>query len=622
MEKTVKQHTHKFYNFFWGDVMAVSFSDLKISTKLNIGFGLLLVLILTVAVYGIIVIRKNSETGTTVQKNIVAPIGLLMEITGNYRDARVFLREGMLMTQNGKANDAEGRFTKAVERATSGIVLAKKYKENIANEEDKQMVQGLIEGLRAMKGLTEVIIADTKAGNFSLAYQTLTVNGAKTGKVVNTQFDKVRERILKESDGTINNMNVMGQTTLYIMTSLLVISLFLGVFISRKIIVGIKSPLSILTVATNSLASGDFSSRANIHTKEEFGELAEQFNTMGQKLQTMVKEIEQKNAESARHAEQTEHLLHHLQSVADRVSEATENVASSAAQISATTVEMSKTVEDQSIQVNGIAAAMEEMTSTISDTTNQISRATEMSNEASHQAQQGGTVVNSTISSIDRIADVVLRSADSVEQLGKNSEQIGAIIETIEQIADQTNLLALNAAIEAARAGEAGRGFAVVADEVRKLAEQTRHATQEIAVTIRTIQQQTGLVVSEIGMGRVEVENTKASAAQTSAALDVIIEKNQSLQEIINHIAAASEEQTATSQDVSANVVHVSSAFTETAAAVSEVAQTANRLAQLTEDLRSLVSELENNESGESKQGTMITQRNERTPRVLRLAAS
>lgn len=602
--------------------MASSFSDFKISTKLNIGFGLLLVLILTVAVYGIIVIRKNSETGTTVQKNIVAPIGLLMEITGNYRDARVFLREGMLMTQNGKANDAEGRFTKAVERATSGIVLAKKYKENIANEEDKQMVQGLIEGLRAMKGLTEVIIADTKAGNFSLAYQTLTVNGAKTGKVVNTQFDKVRERILKESDGTINNMNVMGQTTLYIMTSLLVISLFLGVFISRKIIVGIRSPLSILTVATNSLASGDFSSRANIHTKEEFGELAEQFNTMGQKLQTMVKEIEQKNAESARHAEQTEHLLHHLQSVADRVSEATENVASSAAQISATTVEMSKTVEDQSIQVNGIAAAMEEMTSTISDTTNQISRATEMSNEASHQAQQGGTVVNSTISSIDRIADVVLRSADSVEQLGKNSEQIGAIIETIEQIADQTNLLALNAAIEAARAGEAGRGFAVVADEVRKLAEQTRHATQEIAVTIRTIQQQTGLVVSEIGMGRVEVENTKASAAQTSAALDVIIEKNQSLQEIINHIAAASEEQTATSQDVSANVVHVSSAFTETAAAVSEVAQTANRLAQLTEDLRSLVSELENNESGESKQGTMITQRNERTPRVLRLAAS
>lgn len=602
--------------------MASSFSDFKISTKLNIGFGLLLVLILTVAVYGIIVIRKNSETGTTVQNNIVAPIGLLMEITGNYRDARVFLREGMLMTQNGKANDAEGRFTKAVERATSGIVLAKKYKESISNEEDKQMVQGLIEGLRAMKGLTEVIIAETKAGDFSLAYQTLTVNGAKTGKVVNTQFDKVRERILKESDGTINNMNVMGQTTLYIMTTLLVVSLFVGLFISRKIIVGIRTPLSILTSATNSLASGDFSSRADIHTKEEFGELADQFNTMGEKLQTMVKEIELKNAESARHAEQTEHLLHHLQSVADRVSEATENVASSAAQISATTVEMSKTVEDQSIQVNGIAAAMEEMTSTISDTTNQISRATEMSNEASHQAQQGGNVVNSTISSIDRIAEVVLRSADSVEQLGKNSEQIGAIIETIEQIADQTNLLALNAAIEAARAGEAGRGFAVVADEVRKLAEQTRHATQEIAVTIRTIQQQTGLVVSEIGMGRVEVENTKASAAQTSAALDVIIEKNQSLQEIINHIAAASEEQTATSQDVSANVVHVSSAFTETAAAVSEVAQTANRLAQLTEDLRSLVSELENNESGESKQATMITQRNERAPRVLRLAAS
>jgi methyl-accepting chemotaxis protein len=191
-------------------------------------------------------------------------------------------------------------------------------------------------------------------------------------------------------------------------------------------------------------------------------------------------------------------------------------------------MQMSRTVEDQSVQVNGIAAAMEEMTATIGDTTQQINKATIMSNEATHQAIQGGHVVENTIISINRIADVVIQSVGSVEQLGKNSEQIGTIIETIEQIADQTNLLALNAAIEAARAGEAGRGFAVVADEVRKLAEQTRRATQEIAGTIRTIQTQTKTVVEEISVGKSEVEKTKVSATQTSEALGIIIERNQS----------------------------------------------------------------------------------------------
>lgn len=279
-----------------------------------------------------------------------------------------------------------------------------------------------------------------------------------------------------------------------------------------------------------------------------------------------------------------------LCSALNDVSEAIAATASASNQISSSTEEMAAGSQEQTQQTTEVAGAVEEMTKTILENTKNSSYASDTAKDAGEKAKEGGKVVSETIQGMNRIAEVVRKSAETVQELGKSSDQIGEIVQVIDDIADQTNLLALNAAIEAARAGEQGRGFAVVADEVRKLAERTTKATKEIATMIKQIQKDTENAVTSMEEGTGEVERGKQLANKAGDSLQEILEGSQKVMDIVTQVAAASEEQSSAAEEISKSIEAINSVSQESAAGIQQIAHAAEDLNRLTLNLENLIS--------------------------------
>ncbi len=265
------------------------------------------------------------------------------------------------------------------------------------------------------------------------------------------------------------------------------------------------------------------------------------------------------------------------------------DTAAATLQISETTDKMAAATQEQSAQTEEIASAVEQMSRTINENAQNAVRTSELSRKSGEIAEEGKLVVEQTINKMRDIAGVVHQSASNIERLGESSKQIGEIISVIDDIADQTNLLALNAAIEAARAGEQGRGFAVVADEVRKLAERTTEATKQIADMIQGIQKETETAVKVMKEGNTEVEQGITLADEAGNALNMILNSAKDVISMITQIASASEEQAATSEQLTQNVVTINNTTAENAAQLHDIASATDGLTNLTEKLRDLV---------------------------------
>jgi methyl-accepting chemotaxis protein len=281
-----------------------------------------------------------------------------------------------------------------------------------------------------------------------------------------------------------------------------------------------------------------------------------------------------------------------VESLRDMVSQTVHismNIASASSQLHATSDQIATGAEEVASQTSTVATASEEMASTSADIAANCTNAAESSRRTSEYANTGVAVVQETITGMGKIAERVKQTAATIDALGTRSEQIGDIIGTIEDIADQTNLLALNAAIEAARAGEQGRGFAVVADEVRALAERTTKATKEIGAMIKAIQSETGDAVRSMEEGVREVEKGAVSSQKSGESLQEILDQINEVNMQIHQIATAAEEQTATISEITTNIHQVTEVVHQSARGADETSAAAAQLSEQSQQLQNLV---------------------------------
>ena len=271
------------------------------------------------------------------------------------------------------------------------------------------------------------------------------------------------------------------------------------------------------------------------------------------------------------------------------VTEGAERVASASEEISASATEIAQSSETQKDHTAQVATAMQEMSATVMQVGDASNKASDNARSAGELAQTGGKIVAEVVKMIQSVAESTRDTSAKIEALGRSGDQIGVIIGVIDDIADQTNLLALNAAIEAARAGEQGRGFAVVADEVRKLAERTTNATKEVAGMIRTIQEETKKAVEAMKSGTNKVDAGVGAANEASDALTKIIESSVGMQDMVTHIATAAVEQTSATQDVNQSMDEIARMVQQSSVSARESAKACQDLSNLGMDLQQIV---------------------------------
>ncbi len=295
------------------------------------------------------------------------------------------------------------------------------------------------------------------------------------------------------------------------------------------------------------------------------------------------------NDDISRLKTQINRMIDNLKSLIVNVKEIIDAAASASSQISASSEEMSAGASEQEFQAMEVSEAIDQMTKTILETSKNSTLAASSASKAGDSAKQGGKTVIDTIHGMNKISEAVLKSAETIKELGKSSYQIGEITQVIEEIADQTNLLALNAAIEAARAGEQGRGFAVVADEVRKLAERTTKATGEITAMIKKIQDDTQHAVEAMTLGTKEVETGKNLAKSAENSLTDIISSTENVNLVVANVAAAAEEQSKASENIAQNIDKITLVTKENATGIIQIAKATDDLTRLTLNLKELI---------------------------------
>lgn len=439
----------------------------------------------------------------------------------------------------------EARAAAQIESAINGL----KGLKDVFGQSQQTELTALENALGAYRSAVQAYKAAN--ANIVLARQEMTVQGADIVSRSEALYDIQLQRRDAES--------AQARSLQLIST---VLALLVGIIAALLITRQITRPLQETLAVVERIASGDLSHNIQVTRRDELGVLQQGIQRMGTTLRELISGIR------------------------DGVTQ----IASAAEELSAVTEQTSAGVNSQKIETDQVATAMHEMTATVQEVARNAEQASQAASAADGQAREGDKVVAEAIAQIERLADEVARSTDAMAHLQQESNKIGSVMDVIKAVAEQTNLLALNAAIEAARAGEAGRGFAVVADEVRGLAQRTQKSTEEIEGLVAGLQNGTQQVANVMNNSRSLTDSSVELTRKAGVSLENITRTVSNIQSMNQQIAAAAEQQSAVAEEISRSIVNVRDVSEQTATASDETAKSSVELARLGSQLQQMVS--------------------------------
>ncbi|MBF0556047.1 MAG: methyl-accepting chemotaxis protein [Nitrospirae bacterium] len=534
-------------------------NNIKIGARLYILAGFACVLLAVIGLFGLngtlsmqALLKSNYELGTVT-------LGEMGIIYKTFERNRVNLVQMLLVQTKPEMDKRIPLIEKGIETIDEHWKI---YTTSKLTDEERRLADKIQQDRAVFlsEGMTAVMNA-IKGGKYDEAKEIFDNKFRPLSVALEKDFDDIIQMQLTGAKIEYEKSEKNAASAKTLLIGLILIGVVCLIVAAITIIKSITKPLSDGVGAMHRIASGDLTVDIQSFNTDEAGQLLSAMSEMAGNLNEMIEKIKQS---------------------ADMVAASSDGLKSSSEQLSLG-------VNEQSSKSSQIATSATEMSQTVVDIARNASSIATSAVDTAREAKEGEAIVNKSINEVKGIAQTVGESAGLISSLGERSKQIGDIVKVIKDIADQTNLLALNAAIEAARAGEQGRGFAVVADEVRKLAERTAKATSEISTMIISIQDETDMAVSSMDGATKMVEAGVENVSSAGESLHKIVASIQSLQVMVEQIASATEEMSTVSETITTDIESIANVSQETSASSDHIARSASELSDLSSGLQQIV---------------------------------